>query len=156
MIDGRVIVGHNGVAGEIGHIPFGDSGQMCGCGNEGCAEPLAGGLFLARLVRDVFAPTPVEQLFSKHGDSPEIEQYIERLGRVIATEVNIVDPEVVLLGGGVVQMADFPRERLEKSILAHTRKPLPHDNLRMVYSDAKDGDGGVLGAGIFAWRKINT
>ena len=154
MIGGQLIAGHNGVAGEVGHIPFGDSVQVCGCGNVGCAEPLAGGLYLAHLAREIFPETPVGRLFSEHGRSPELVGFVERLGRVIATEVNIIDPEVVLLGGGVVQMADFPREALEKSILSHTRKPLPHDNLRIVYSDATDGDGGVVGAGIFAWRKI--
>ncbi|MBQ8356650.1 MAG: allose kinase [Clostridia bacterium] len=154
LLGGALLTGHHGVAGELGHIPFGDSQQPCGCGNTGCAEGLAGGLYLAALARDVFCRTPIEELFVRHGEAAELREYIERLGRVIATEINILDPEVLLLGGGVIGMAGFPKAMLEKSIRAHTRKPLPHDGLRILYSAGNDGKGGVLGAGIFAWRSI--
>ena len=154
MLGGQLFVGHNGVAGEVGHIPFGDSEEPCGCGNVGCVEPYAGGLCLARLARECFHDAPVGELFTRYSDHAELNQFIERLGRVIAVEVNILDPEVVLLGGGVIQMADFPKERLEKCILSHARKPFPHDNLKIIYSNATGGDGGVVGAGIFAWRSL--
>ena len=54
FIDGRLLCGHNGVAGELGHIPFGDSTTPCGCGNLGCAEALAGGRYLAELQKKTF------------------------------------------------------------------------------------------------------
>ena len=151
LLDGRLLVGHNGVAGELGHIPFGDTQTVCGCGNVGCAEALAGGLYLAKLCREQFSGEPVETLFSRHGDHLLLREYVERLGRVIATEINFLDPEVVVLGGGVIAMADFPKKALESSIYAHARKPFPHNNLKIRYSAAEHG---VIGAGILAWRHI--
>ena len=154
MLDGKLHVGHNGVAGELGHVPFGDENGPCGCGNNGCAEPLAGGLYLAGLCREAFPDTPVAELFTRHAGHPLLARFIERLGRVIATEINILDPEVLLLGGGVIDMAEFPRAALESSIRAHTRKPLPHDTLRILYAEGDDGRGGAVGAGILAGRSL--
>ncbi len=154
MIGGRLVTGANGVAGELGHIPFGDSTEVCGCGNVGCAEALCGGVHLARIRDEYFSETEMGELFVKHGEHPLLREYIERLARVIAAEINIIDPELLLLGGGVVEMKAFPKDRLLAAILSHTRKPLPHDNLKIAYSPAGDGTNGVIGAGIIAWRKI--
>ena len=151
MVDGRLLVGHNGVAGELGHIPFGTSERACGCGNIGCAEPLAGGRYLAEYAKAVGAD--IGSLFVSCADAPELKSFVEALGRVIAAEVNIIDPETVLLGGGVIDMEGFPKQALEQTILAHTRKPLPYQNLKICYSAAADGMGGVIGAGLYAWRK---
>ena len=150
LIDGHLLTGHNGVAGELGHIPFGDAIELCGCGNEGCAEPMVGGLRLARLCKEVFCDTPISELFTKHKEHPLLTQYVERLGRVIATEINLIDPELLILGGGVIEMQDFPRDTLEQSIRSHSRKPFPERNLKIRYSAAENG---VAGAGMFAWRK---
>lgn len=154
MIGGQLVTGANGVAGELGHVPFGDCEKICGCGNIGCAESVCGGVYLAKLCRERFPDTEICSLFTCHGDHHLLKEYIERLGRLIAAEVNIVDPEVLLIGGGVVEMADFPRDRLADAVLSHTRKPLPHDNLKIVYSPVGNGTNGVLGAGLYAWRKI--
>lgn len=154
MIGGQLVTGANGVAGELGHIPFGDCDKICGCGNVGCAEAFCGGGYLAELGTARFSGTEMRELFVRHGDDPLLSEYTERLGRVIAAEVNIIDPEILLLGGGVIEMREFPRERLAEVILSHTRRPLPHDNLKIVYSPVGNGTNGVLGAGLQAWRKI--
>lgn len=156
MLNGELFVGHSGVAGELGHIPFGDGDAPCGCGNEGCAEGLVAGRYLAELAKGAFSPTPVGELFAVHRDSPLLQAYVERLGRVIATEINILDPEILLLGGGVINMTAFPRSALEQSIRAHTRKPFPNNTLRILYAEDPDGNGGVCGAGALAWRYVNN
>lgn len=154
MIGGRLVIGANGVAGELGHIPFGDSTDVCGCGNIGCAEALCGGVNLARLREESFPETEMSELFCAYDGHPALDAYIERLARVIAAEINIIDPELLLLGGGVIEMKAFPKKKLEAAILSHTRKPLPHDNLKIVYSPSGDGTNGVIGAGLLAWRKL--
>lgn len=154
MIGGQLVAGANGVAGELGHIPFGDCDKICGCGNVGCAEAVCGGGYLADLRSEMFHGTEMCELFISHANDALLTEYTERLGRVITTEVNIIDPEILLLGGGVIEMKGFPRERLTDVILTHTRRPLPHDNLKIVYSPVGDGTNGVLGAGLYAWRKI--
>ena len=52
----------------------------------------------------------------------------------VATEINLFDPDYVILGGGVLQMQDFPMELLLETIGRHTRKPLPYDNLQIIIS----------------------
>ena len=154
MIDGNIITGANGVAGELGHIPFGDSKDICGCGNIGCAEAVAGGVYLAKLREQEFTGTEMDELFAVHGGHPQLTEYTERLARIIAAEVNIIDPELLLLGGGVVEMKSFPKESFEAEIMSHVRRPLPYSNLKIVYSPTDDGTNGVIGAGLSAWRKI--
>ena len=154
MIGGKLIAGASGVAGELGHIPFGDCDGACGCGNVGCAETVAGGVYLANLRKTNFTETEMSELFVKHGEHPLLREYIRRLARVIAAEINIIDPELLLLGGGVIEMAGFPKARFESEIMSHVRKPLPYGNLKIAYSPAEDGKNGVVGAGIIAWRKI--
>ena len=154
MLDGVLHKGANGVAGELGHVPFGDTDEPCGCGNVGCAEPLVGGKYLAKLCETTFTDTHISELFSRHGGAPLLEKYVDRLARVIASEVNILDPELLILGGGVINMKDFPKAELTRAIFKYVRKPLPHDALAVEFSDGAD-ECGVIGAGISAWEKIN-
>ena len=154
MLDGVLHKGANGVAGELGHIPFGDTDESCGCGNFGCAEPLVGGKYLAKLCETTFTDTHISELFSLHRGEPLLEKYVDRLARVIASEVNIIDPELLILGGGVINMKDFPKEELARQIKLYVRKPLPHDALKIEFSVGAD-ECGVIGAGIAAWEKVN-
>lgn len=150
-IDGKLLAGHNGVAGELGHIPAWDLETNCSCGNPNCVEPLVAGKCLTALQKEKYPDTPVGELFQKHGAEPELIDYIRHLAYPIATAVNLLDPAVVILGGGVVGMAAFPRELLEAEIRRHARKPLPEANLRFVYSENTTGENGVIGSGLYAW-----
>lgn len=152
MLGGKLMRGSHGVAGELGHIPFGDTEEPCGCGNLGCAEGLVAGKQLVTLCDTHFPTTHVSALFTKHADHPVLRTYLDRLSRVIASEINILDPELLILGGGVVCMQDFPREALCQQIRKYVRKPLPHDQLDVVFSDGSDTCG-VIGGGIRAWKK---
>ena len=154
MLDGRLVRGHNGVAGELGHIPFGDDSSSCGCGNEGCSEGLVAGKYLSRLCATHYPDTHISDLFLQHAEDTAIAAYLERLARTVAAEINILDPECLILGSGVIAMRGFPREELCRRILAHVRKPLPHDHLKILFSQNADRCG-VVGAGIYAWSKLD-
>lgn len=151
MIDGKLLSGHNGVAGELGHIPFGDTENECGCGNIGCCEPLVGGKYLSALADSL--DTDIALLFVTHKDNEKLRIYIDRLARVIASEVNILDPQLVILGGGVIGMNAFPKDNLVSDIKKYARKPLPHDNLKIIFSE-NTSESGVIGAGIQAFKII--
>lgn len=71
----------------------------------------------------------------------------------VCSEVNILDPDVVLLGGGVLAMKDFPRELLLSRIHAHSRKPYPAENLNLIFTE-DDGQKGAIGAALYAWEQI--
>jgi len=153
MIDGNLFTGSNGVAGELGHIPAWDCGEVCSCGNPGCVETFVGGKYLANLQSEHFSDVQIGELFEKRASHPLLGKYIRRLASVIATEINILDPGTVILGGGVISMPGFPSDTLIGYIRRYTRKPLPESKLKFIFSK-NDGENGVIGAGIIAWRQI--
>ena len=153
MIDGRLVSGHNGVAGELGHIPFGDTENICGCGNDGCSELLVGGKYLAELANKLCVD--ISELFVKCSDEALVEQYLDRLARVISSEINVLDPELLILGGGVIGAKGFPKDTFINKVLRYVRKPVPHDSLKIIFSSNTE-ECGVIGAGIRAFKEINN
>lgn len=129
MIDGQFLRGRNGTAGELGHIPVDGNDELCGCGLRGCIENLAGGKYLAgRYAHDEIADVFVN-------NASELEEFIVRMAACVSIEVNILDPEYVILGGGVLNMKGFPRETLHSKILEHVRRPYPAEGLRVIYAE---------------------
>ena len=152
-INGDILIGKNGVAAELGHIPAWGRQDQCPCGNRGCVEMYASGKHLREIQEAHFPGTPLGELFLRHGGHELILQYVDGLSIPIATEINLLDPDYVLLGGGVLQMEGFPRACLEECILRHTRKPYPAENLQLRYS-VNAQENGVIGAAIRAFREL--
>lgn len=152
-IDGRIYVGRNGAAGELGHIPADGSEEQCGCGNVGCIENLAAGKYLTRLAREKYTDTAIENLFTCHGEDEELLRFVDRMAMAAAAELNILDPDHVLIGGGVVDMRGFPREFFEQRLYAHCRKPYPAETLQLCYTSGED-EKGVVGAAIYAMNSM--
>lgn len=152
-INGELLTGRNGTAGELGHIPVDGSMELCGCGNRGCMENLAGGKYLDFLCRTKYLQTRVGDLFKKHGGELPLRQFVDRMAMTVATEINILNPDYVLIGGGVPNMRDFPWEFLEERIRYHTRKPYPEQDLQLIYVEDEE-DKCVVGAAIYAEGKI--
>lgn len=151
-VNGLPLVGRHGTAGELGHIPVDGNDLECGCGNRGCMETVAGGKYLAYLCRTAYPDTHISQLFVKHGDSPLLQQFVDRMAMAVATEVNILDPDYILIGGGVLAMADFPGELLTQRIYHHTRKPYPANDLNLRF--VQDGEEkSVIGAAFYGWEQ---
>lgn len=154
LIDGKIIVGKDGVAGELGHIPILDRHDKCGCGLQGCSELYVAGLGLERLRRERFPETPIAEIFTMHGKTEEIRYFIESMAKIIVTEINILNPDYIILGGGVIGMVDFPYDLLIDFIHQFTRKPLPGDTLNIIRSDFSNPYNGVIGAGLFARKQL--
>ena len=152
-LNGKLLAGRNGVSGELGHVPQLNAHTHCGCGNENCLETLGGGKRLAELAETAFSGTPIKELYLRHAAHPLIREQVEAMAVAVATEVNILDPDCVILGGGLLQMPGFPRAFFEEKIKAYTRKPYPAENLSLLYS-RPDQDNGILGAGIYGWKRF--
>jgi allose kinase len=152
-INGEILKGKNGVAAELGHIPAWGRKEECPCGNRGCVEMFASGKRLKELNDSYFPGTKLDRLFLKYSDHELIRDYVDGLSIPIATEINLLDPDYVLLGGGVLQMEGFPRPYLEECILRHTRKPYPAEGLQLRYSE-KAQENGVIGAAIRAYMEL--
>lgn len=152
-IRGEILSGKNGVAGELGHVPIFGGTRTCGCGNIGCMETIASGRYLEELARKHFPGEAISEVFTNHSDSAVIKDYIEGLSVPVAMEVNLFDPDCVILGGGVLQMKDFPINSLLEAIGRHTRKPLPYNNLKIIIS-SQNQESGVIGAGMYAYSEM--
>lgn len=148
-INGVPLAGCHGTAGELGHIPVDGSDLICGCGNMGCIENLAAGKYLAHLCETVYPQTPIGSLFLEHGNEALLTQFVDRMAIAVAAEVNILDPEYILIGGGIPAMTGFPQEQLVDRIRAHARKPYPANDLHIIFTGDEDAKS-VIGAAIYA------
>ena len=123
VVDGHVIAGANGVAGEWGHNPMpwprdGEwPGPSCYCGRTGCIETFLSGPGLSRVYKEQTgrAASPSDIVAAAQaGDSIAsqcLDYYEDRFARALASVINVVDPEVIVLGGGLSKL-----ERLYSSI----------------------------------------
>lgn len=152
-VRGEFLTGKNGVAGELGHVPIFGGTRPCGCGNVGCMETIASGKYLEELQARYFPGDQISELFDKYADSDILRHYVEGLSVPVAGEVNLFDPDYVILGGGVLQMRGFPVELLVHYIKQHTRKPLPCDDLQIILS-SQSQESGVIGAGMYAFQQM--
>jgi len=146
--DGKPLKGHNGL-NELGHFPVPGSRERCTCGNVGCAENLVSGRYLQALRERLWPETHISRLFTEHGDAPEIQAFLDTAACILAGVVNLLDPEALIVSGGVPAMADFPRAALEAAVREKCMKPRPAETLRLLWSEGAD-DAGVLGAALFA------
>ena len=119
VVDGRVIAGANAIAGEWGHNPMPEAGrgsgppERCGCGRTGCIESWLNGGALARDYlqgggREISA-AEVARLAEAGDDraAAAIRRFEQRLAVALAGIVNILDPDVIVLGGGLASIASL-------------------------------------------------
>ena len=146
---GRLYGGCNGAAGELGHIPIMDSRDECTCGNIGCIETRCSGKALEIIAAEHFAATDIKKIFERHANSPVIRKFIADLAVPIATEINILDPDCCVIGGGVADMSCFPKGLLSDSVRELVRRPYPEQSLNIIFTK-HDQQSGVFGAGDYA------
>jgi allose kinase len=155
FLEGRPFYGAHGATGEMGHIPMRGKNDICNCGNIGCSENYVSGKGL-RLIRDKYFPhTPLKDIFVKHGENSKIVEFIEDLSLIMASEINILDPKFVIIGGGIVRMSRFPYKKLQNAIYSHIRKPYPACGVT-VYNSQGNQSSGVVGAGITGFKSLRN
>jgi fructokinase len=130
VVDGKIVEGANGIAGEWGHTPLpwseGDEhpGPACWCGRRGCMETFVSGkAFEADYARATGRDRDSRAIVkdARAGDTEAtaaLDRYISRLGRGLAMICDIVDPDVLVLGGGMSNV-DALYARLPEAIAAH-------------------------------------
>ena len=173
VIDGKVLNGSKGMAGEIGHMTIADEGPPCRCGNQGCWEALASGTALAKAARKrietgvdttilSFADGKIEnvtaqtvQSAAEKGD-PVADELIRKtayyFGVGLANLINVFNPEMIVIGGGLSNMG----ERLFKpahEVVEERAFNRAYRTVRFVKA-ALGRDSGVLGAAAFAFDEM--
>ncbi|CAN7435359.1 ROK family protein [Phenylobacterium sp. LjRoot225] len=154
VVGGALVEGHNGIAGEWGHTPLPwpapdeSPGPRCWCGQHGCLETWVSGTGLQRDYAEQVAPGVVaEEVVTRFragepGAVAAFDRYVDRLGRAIAVVCNMVDPDVIVLGGGMSNVAEL-YERLPQVI----ERRVFSDRWSARIAPAKWGDSsGVRGA----------
>jgi glucokinase-like ROK family protein len=128
MINGELYTGKNFSAGEVGHISIADNGPKCNCGNYGCLEVMASGpaivkrvvsqikmgkaTAITKLVNDDLSKITGEiiHMAAKMGDTVAADALQETgryIGIAVSSIINILNPELILIGGGVSNAGDF-------------------------------------------------
>ena len=156
IVGGRPVVGASAIAGEWGHNPLPRMtdderpGPLCYCGRHGCVETFLSGPSLARDHQATTGRRLTAREIADAADAGDaaalatMDRYAERLARALATVVNIVDPEVIVLGGGVSNIA-----RLYRVLPQLLRREVFTDQVAVRVVPPKHGDAsGVRGA---AW-----
>ena len=137
LVDGQVHRGAHGAAGEIGHLPVDPGGPPCECGQRGCLEVVASGSAIARRWRNgesTHAAVSEMLAAAAAGDADAIalrDEVADHLAWAVALIAQTVDPDVIVLGGGVLEAGGQMlgrgggRTRVEGSVVARARCPRP-------------------------------
>lgn len=153
MVHNRLLVGSHGIAGELGHTHVVGLKNQCGCGSTGCIETISSGQHLAEIKALYFKDTKIEDIFTNHKDSCHIIDFIDNMAIAIANEIVILDPHLIILGGGVISMKDFPKDLLCQGLYKYARKPCPLGSLNIVFVEPSQSSG-VIGAGIYGINRL--
>ncbi len=150
---GDLFTGSDGIAGEIGHLPISESNIPCTCGGAGCVESVASGWRLLQIRDQHFPDVATEDIFTLLSDETPIRNYVFDCARVIALTGNLLNPEHTIVGGGIIDMKDFPRELLTEFVLEKLRHPYPRDSYKLLFSRAGKL-AGVEGGAIYAYDQL--
>jgi len=173
IIDGKIYSGAIGAAGEVGHMTIDDEGPICNCGNRGCWEALASGTALAKEARHrikegvatsilEYAEGDVEKVTAQviysaaeQGDSLA-KELIARTGYYVgvglANLINIFNPELIVIGGGLSNIGDM---LLEPAFKVAEERAYMEAFQAVRFASAELGrNSGVLGAAAFALQEL--
>mgnify|MGYP000275852335 FL=1 len=167
IADSRMLRGGFGIAGELGHIRLVPNGKLCGCGQHGCLESYGSGSALLKSARELVASgdpkgARLAQLERNAGQltGNEVYQAIQEqdpgalellaelgswIGQAIGSLVAVLDPEMVVIGGGVSAAGDLLLDPIREAFLEHLPARGFRPELKIVAAEFVN-DAGVVGA----------
>ena len=169
VINGEVVYGHDGFAGELGHVAaVRNNGRVCGCGKTGCLEAYASATGVARTAREWLELTDEPSLLrnldsiaskdvyeaAKEGDKLALKIFEftgKMLGRSFADFIAFSSPEAIVLFGGLARAKEFLLAPMEEAMNANVL-PLWRNKVKIVFSQLKESDAAILGASALAWE----
>ncbi|MGP3958721.1 ROK family protein [Nonomuraea sp. 3N208] len=153
VLAGSVYGGAGGWAGQIGHIPVRPEGLPCGCGQRGCLAAYASAGAIAARCGEPFAEHVLRRV--RQGDEVAVEVWgeaVEALALALATYTLLLDPALVVIGGGLSQAGDALLEPVRVGLAQRLAfRPAPD-----VRASRLGGQAGLLGAGLLGWRACPT
>ncbi|KGN73866.1 glucokinase [Porphyromonas macacae] len=174
VVNGNLVYGHDGFAGELGHMIVRRNGRKCGCGREGCLETYCSATGVARTAREYLSirsdesslrSLEPEKITSKdvydaaiNGDPMALEIF-EATGKVLgeacADFITFSSPEAIILFGGLTKAGDLLmnpiRHHMEKNVLN-----IYKGKTKLLISQLKESDAAILGASALGWEAKET
>ena len=169
VINGDVVYGHDGFAGELGHVSaVRNNGRTCNCGRTGCLETYASATGVARTAREWLELTNEPSVLrnldniaskdvyeaAKEGDALALKIFEftgNILGRSFADFIAFSAPEAIVLFGGLARAKEFLLEPIETAMNANVLS-LWRNKVKIVFSQLKESDAAILGASALAWE----
>ena len=161
IANGSLVYGHDGFAGELGHVIVVPGGRLCGCGRHGCLETYVSATGLVRTYRELNPEASLEMdaravaELAQAGDAIAIEAYRqtgEMLGFSLANSVAYTSPEAIFLFGGLIRAGEIlfkpTREAFEANLLNNYK-----GHIHIYPSALHESDAAVLGAASIIWNE---
>lgn len=169
VCNGKLVYGHDGNAGELGHVIVRRGGRQCGCGQKGCLETYTSATGIIRSAQELLQasnePSPLRNIpldkitgldvcnAARQGDKigKEVMNSVGTiLGEAFADFIKFSSPEAIVMFGGPVKSADLFIDNLKATMDANL--PLTfRGKVKVLTSQLKDGDAAILGASALAW-----
>ena len=172
VVNGKVVYGHDGFAGEMGHVSVVENGRQCGCGKKGCLEAYVSATGIVRTVYELLAlhtddsqlrKIPFEKLTAKdisdaasQADPIAMKAFDvtgKTLGRTLADVVALFSPEAIFLFGGLSNAGDHifkpAKAYMEENLLSIYR-----DKVKILPSGLTETNAAVLGSAGLIWKEI--
>ena len=166
---GRLVYGHDGFAGELGHVCVVQDGRQCNCGLKGCLETYASAMGVARTAREFLQNDNRESMLRKldpekisskdiydaavQGDAlaKEIFLFTGRiLGRALGDFVKFSSPQAIVLFGGLTKSREFFHDEMVKAMNDNLMQ-VWKGQIEILYSSLKESDAAILGASSMVW-----
>lgn len=165
VINRRIFVGCNGAAGELGHMVIKEDGLVCNCGRRGCFELYASATALIRQTREAMVNAPESVMWKycegdifkvngktafdalRAGDKTGIaviDQYIKYLAVGVVDMIDILQPDAIIIGGGISKERDYLIKPLEK-IVRQERYSKGETQTKIIVAELGN-DAGIIGA----------
>ncbi len=173
IVNGDLVYGHDGFAGEIGHTTVEPHGRICGCGSLGHLEAYCSATGIKRTVFEILAKyndsqSPLAQISyndmtaklvfeaAEAGDKIAIEVFEitgELLGRSLADTVHYLSPEAIFLFGGAAAAGDYIFKPTKAS-MEHHLLPMFRNKVNILPSKLKAGSAAIVGASAMVWKEM--
>lgn len=172
VIGGNMVYGHDGFAGELGHVIIKEEGRDCGCGRKGCLETYCSANGIRRTVFELLeektAPSVLRDISFNDLTSAKIYEaaiegdHIAReafrktgkmLGRALADFVTFSSPEAIILFGGLAKAGELIRKPTEEAMennMLHCFK----NKVKVLLSSLDEGNVAILGSAALAWNEL--
>jgi glucokinase len=173
VVNGNLVYGHDGFAGELGHVLVKENGRKCGCGNNGCLETYASATGIKRTIFELLAydsrgselvnynfnELDSEMIYNaaKKGDPIALKAFDitgKILGMKLADSIVHTSPEAIFLFGGLAKSGSFifdpVKKYMEEFVMGTFKK-----KVRLLPSQLTDKNAAVMGASALIWKELN-